>query len=70
MLHKHTLQTSAAFDRLDDALLGKTDDILCELIEDIEYLLYRAREIYNTTASFNDGSDYDSVPYCKLPSRY
>ena len=28
MIHQHTLQTAAAFDRLDDALLGKTDDTL------------------------------------------
>lgn len=70
MLHDHTLQTSAAFDRLEDALLGKTDDVLWELIEELENLLYKAKEIHNTAASFNDGSDYESVPYCKLPSRY
>lgn len=70
MIHQHTLQTSAAFDRIDDALLGKTDDSLYELIEDIEYLLYKAREIYNTSASFVDGSDYTSVAYCDISKRY
>ena len=67
MIYDHTLQTSAAFDRIDDALLGKTDDSLSELIEDLEYLLYRAREIYNTAAAFSDGSDYEVVTQCDLP---
>lgn len=58
MIHKHSLQTAAAFDRINDALLGKTDDSLYELMEDLEYLLYKAKEIYNTTASFNGGFDY------------
>jgi hypothetical protein len=70
MIHQHTLQTAAAFDRIDDALLGKTDDSLTELMEDLEHLLYRAKEIYNTAASFSDGSDYSHVPYCDLPKRY
>lgn len=70
MIHEHTLQTSAAFDRIDDALLGKTDDSLSELIEDLEYLLYKAKEIYNTTASFSDGSDYDPTTQCDIPQRY
>jgi hypothetical protein len=70
MLHNHTLQTSAAFDRLEDALLGKTDDVLWELIEELEYLLYKAKDIHNTAASFVDGSDYEPTPYCNLPSRY
>ena len=67
MIYDHTLQTSAAFDRIDDALLGKTDDSLSELIEDLECLLYRAREIYNTAAAFSDGSDYEVVTQCDLP---
>jgi hypothetical protein len=39
-------------------------------MEDLEYLLYRAKEIYNTQAAFVDGSDYDPVAYCELPKRY
>ena len=70
MIHRHSLQTAAAFDRIDDALLGKTNDDLSELMEDLEYLLYRAKEIYNTQAAFVDGSDYDPVAYCELPKRY
>jgi len=48
-------------------LLGKTDDSLSELIEDLEHLLYRAKEIYNTAAAFSDGSDYEIVTQCDLP---
>lgn len=70
MIHQHTLQTASAFDRLEDALLGKTDDDLTELIEDLEHLLYRAKDIYNTAASFVDGSDYDPQSYCDIPKRY
>jgi len=70
MIHQHTLQTAAAFDRLDDALLGKTDDTLSELMEELEYLLYKAKEIQNVAASMNDGYDYDPVPHCNLPERH
>lgn len=58
MIHKHTLQTSASFDRINDALLGKTNDDLNELIEDLEYLLYKAREIKNNYLSYTHGCDY------------
>jgi hypothetical protein len=70
MIHQHSLQTAAAFDRIDDALLGETDDDLNELIDDLEHLLYRAKEIYNTQASFTDGSDYDPIVYCDLAERH
>ena len=70
MTHQHSLQTSAAFDRLKDALLGKTEDNLSELIEDLEHLLYRAKDIKDTAASFADGSDYDPKTYCDIPKRY
>jgi hypothetical protein len=66
MIHSHSLQTSSAFDRIEDALLGKTDDDLSELIEDLEYLLYKAKDIHNTAASFADGSDYDPQTYCPI----
>jgi hypothetical protein len=70
MIHEYTIQTAGAFDRIDDALLGKTDDDLSELMEDLEHLLYRAREIYNTAAAFSDGSDYNPVDQCDLPKSY
>jgi hypothetical protein len=66
MIHKHSLQTAAAFDRIDDALLGKTDDDLNELIEDLEYLLYKAKQIQDVAASLNDGSYDENVNYCNL----
>jgi hypothetical protein len=70
MINQHTLQTAAAFDRIDDALLGKTQDSLSVLIEELEYLLYKAREIHDTAASMNDGSDYDPKSYCNIPERF
>lgn len=70
MIHQHSLQTSASFDRLDDALRGKTDDNLDELIEDLEYLLYKAKEIQLISKSIQDGSDYDPQQYCNIPSRF
>jgi hypothetical protein len=70
MIHKHSLQTAAAFDRIDDALRGKTDDDLNELIEDLDYLLYKAKEIQDISASFQDGSDYDPKQYCEIPTRF
>jgi hypothetical protein len=70
MIHQHSLQTAAAFERLDDALRGKTEDGLNELIEDLEYLLYKAKEIQGISASFSDGSDYNSITYCEIPNRF
>lgn len=69
MIHQHTLQTAAAFDRIDDALRGKTDDSLSELIEDLEFLLYKAKEIQDVSASMNDGCDYEPITYCNIPNR-
>ena len=66
MIHQHSLQTAASFDRIDDALRGKTEDDLSELIEDLEFLLYKAKEIQNVTASLNDGSYDEPVNYCNL----
>lgn len=67
MIHQHTLQTAAAFERVNDALLGKTDDNLTELIEDIEYLLYKAKEINNNYLSCTYGYDYEpQYPQCNL----
>lgn len=65
----HTLQTAAAFERITDALLGKTDDDLNQLMLDLEDLLYRAKLIHDTSASFSDGGDYDPLTYCDIPNR-
>lgn len=69
MIHEHTLQTAAAFDRIDDALMGKTDDSLNKLIDEIQLLLYKAKHIHDTSASLHDGSDYNPITYCDLPKR-
>jgi len=65
----HSLQTAAAFERISDALLGKTDDDLSQLMQDLEDLLYRAKLIHDTSASFSDGCDYDPLTYCNIPKR-
>lgn len=70
MIHQHTLQTSAAFDRINDALIGDTNDSLSELIEELEHLLYKAKEIKNTIAAMSDGSDYNSLTHCDIPNRF
>lgn len=70
MIHQHTLQTSAAFDRIHDALLGKTDDSLYELIEDIEFLLYKAKQISDTKSSVDYSDDFNPMAYCDIPKRY
>lgn len=67
MIHEHTLQTASAFDRIEDALIGKTDDSLSELIEDLELLLLKAKEISHNYKSLNYSYDYDpQAPQCKL----
>ena len=66
MIHKYTLQTSAAFERIENALMGDTNDKLSELLEDIEYLLYKAKEIKNTIADLNDSYDYQSELSCPI----
>lgn len=68
-MNNYSLQTAAAFERLEDALKGKTEDDLHELIRDLEYLLYRAKEIQDISASMIDGSDYEPVSYCDVPVR-
>lgn len=69
MIHQHSLQTSGAFDRIADALLGKTDDDLSELIDDLEFLLYRAKEISDTKSSFDYSDDFNPMSYCDIPKR-
>lgn len=70
MTRPHSLQTAAAFDRIDDALMGRTDDSLSELIKDLNYMLWKAIEISDTKSSLDDGSDYDQQTYCNIPKRY
>jgi len=70
MIHQHTLQTAAAFERISDALLGKTDDDLNQLMLDLEDLLYRAKVIHDTAASFSDAGDYNPLAYCDIPKRF
>jgi len=68
MIHKHSLQTAGAFDRIDDALMGKTHDDLSELIEDLEFLLYKAKQISDAKSSFDDSGDYTPMSYCNIPN--
>lgn len=70
MTRPHSLQTAAAFERIDDALMGRTDDSLSELIKDLNYMLWKAIEISDTKSSLDDGSDYDPQTYCNIPKRY
>ena len=70
MTYNHTIQTQAAFERIDDALLGKTDDNLSQIIRDLNYMLWKAIEISDTKSSFDDGSDYDPPSHCDIPQRY
>lgn len=70
MNHNHSIQTQAAFDRINDALLGNTDDNLSELIKDLNYLLWKAIEISDTKSSLDDGSDYGRPNHCNIPERY
>ncbi len=70
MTHNHSVQTQAAFDRINDALLGKTDDNLSQIIKDLNYMLWKAIEISDTKSSLDDGSDYDPPNYCNIPDRF
>jgi hypothetical protein len=40
-----TIQTKAAFERIEEALVGKTDDRLDLLIANLDRLLEKAKEI-------------------------
>jgi hypothetical protein len=64
---QHTIQTSGALDRINDALLGKTSDDLALLTKDLELLLIKAKEIMNVTSSVNHGgADYSEQFHCNL----
>lgn len=45
----------AAFDRIQDALVGKTDDDLEVLMRSLEELLDKARDIQNVSACLLSG---------------
>lgn len=50
-----TLQTAAAFERINDALMGKTEDDLKSLSLSLEELLRKAREVQQVSACFISG---------------
>ena len=50
-----TLQTLAAFERIQDALIGETDDDLEVLMRSLEELLEKARDIQNVSACMLSG---------------
>ncbi len=47
-----TLQTIAAFERIEDALLGRTQDDLGLLIANLDRLLNKAKQIKDFTTDF------------------
>lgn len=52
-----TIQTKAAFERIEEALVGKTDDNLDLLIANLDRLLDRAKNIKFASVQ-NDVGDY------------
>jgi len=65
-----TTQTQLAFGTIKKVLVNSTEDNLDEIIENLESLLFTAKEIANTVASIKDGSDYDPQTYCNIPTRF
>ena len=55
MEHTLTLQTQAAFERILDALVGKTDDDLNSLVLHLTELNRKAREIQDISACLLTG---------------
>lgn len=55
MKNELTLQTSAAFERIEDALIGKTTDDLTLLIFHLNELNKKAKEIQNVNACILTG---------------
>jgi hypothetical protein len=52
-----TLQTAAAFERIKEALLGRTDDDLSVLVEHLNQLLNKASQIEEVSAEMNHDID-------------
>lgn len=50
-----TLQTAAAFERIYEALLGKTEDDLSALSQHLEELNHKAKEIQDVSACLLSG---------------
>jgi hypothetical protein len=53
MQDKLTLQTAAAFERIYDSLIGKTEDNLDLLTFNLKELLRKAKEIHDLSAKLN-----------------
>jgi hypothetical protein len=53
-----TLQTAAAFERIYDSLMGKTEDDLDSLTLHLKELLRKAREIHDVAAALNHTDDF------------
>lgn len=54
MSEQLTIQTIAAFERIQEALLGKTEDSFDELIINLNYLLEKANDIKNIASEINN----------------
>lgn len=50
-----TLQTAAAFERVYDALMGRTEDDLSSLILHLEELSRKAKEVQEVSACLTSG---------------
>jgi hypothetical protein len=55
MPHNLSLQTAAAFERIYDSLIGKTDDDLSILALHLEELSRKAKEIQDVSACLVSG---------------
>lgn len=56
-----TLQTAAAFERIYDALMGKTTDDLSSLVLHLEELSRKGKEIKDISASLISGNYENTV---------
>jgi hypothetical protein len=55
MPNKLTLQTAAAFDRISDAIMGRTEDDLSSLVLHLEELSRKAKEVQDVSACLISG---------------
>lgn len=70
MIHNHSDETNKAFHMIENALVGDTLDDLDHLIEELDSLLLKAKQIKEYVKIMNDGSDYEPISYCFIPERY